>query len=313
MQRRTASSTAGLAAAFLTGQKPLKEVQFFVLHEGLPLAARVNEAFTIELLAHVPAALSGGVGATVESSDLPEKQGELLQRALALAGHFNREDIVKTLVDDFTALVHTKPEETRFKLINVAAAQCIRSLKKLGLTTEIDRLLTKLHNEVLRGASPAELRKRHAGKPETWAAILQTLLNLAGGWLHFGLSDRAAPIIEVARNELLTDNGLAFQAQHYTALARAYVLALGQGPLESGLAKMIELFRKMDPRKITNTFTTAQYYSRLHLTLVEDVIRAIVSDDSALGASGRKWLDDDEYLVRRRIHRDVRAALGQEH
>ena len=45
-------------------------------------------------------------------------------------------------------------------------------------------------------------------------------------------------------------------------------------------------------------------YSRFHLNLVEDVIRAIVSDDFALGPTGRKWLDDDEYLVRKRIHAD---------
>ena len=59
----------------------LKEVQFYVLHEGLPLAARVNEAFTVELLTHVPAALNGGTGAATESPDLPKKQGELLERA----------------------------------------------------------------------------------------------------------------------------------------------------------------------------------------------------------------------------------------
>ena len=72
---------------------------------------------------------------------------------------------------------------------------------------------------------------------------------------------------------------------------------------------MIELFRKMSPAKITNTWTTAQYYSRFHLNLVEDVISAIVSDDSAIGSSGRKWLDDDEYLVRRRIHADMKRNL----
>ena len=289
--------------------KPIKEVQFFVLHEGLPLAARVNEAFTVELLTHVPAALTGGTGAAVESPDLPKKQGELLERAMFLAGHFNREDIVKKLVDDFTALVHSKPEETRFKLINVVARQCVRSLKKLGLTNEIDRFLTKLHSEVLRGASAAELRKKYAAKPEAWAAVLQTLLNLAGGWLHLGLPDRANPILQDARNELLTGNALPLQAKEYTALAQAYVTALGQGPSESGLAAMIDLFRRMDPKKINNTWTTAQYYSRFHLNLVEDVILAVVSDDSALGAAGRKWLDDDEYLVRRRIHADMRRNL----
>ncbi len=289
--------------------KQLKEVQFYVLHEGLPLAARVNEAFTVELLTHVPTALQGGTGAATESPDLPKKQGELLERALFLAGHFNRDDIVKKLVDDFTTLVHAKPEETRYKLINVVARQCLRNLKKLGLTNEIDRFLTKLHSEVLRGASTAELRKKHAAKPESWSAVLQTLLNLAGGWLHLGLTDRAKPILDEARNELLNANALTLVPKDYTELARAYVTALGQGNAENCLGGMIELFRKMSPAKITNTWTTAQYYSRFHLNLVEDVILAIVSDDSALGSSGRKWLDDDEYLVRRRIHADMKRNL----
>src|SRR5262249_54861751 len=67
--------------------KPLKEVQFCVLHEGLPLSARVGEAFTVELLNLVPAALAGGTGAATESPDMPKKQGELLERAMRLAGH----------------------------------------------------------------------------------------------------------------------------------------------------------------------------------------------------------------------------------
>jgi len=294
--------------------KPLKEVQFYVLHEGLPLAARVNEAFTVELLAHVPAALNGGTGAATESPDLHRKQGELLERALYHAGHFSREDIVKKLVDDFTTLIHSKPEDTRYKLINVVARQCLRNLKKLGLMSEIDRFLTKLHNEVLRGASAAELKKKYAAKPDAWAAVLQTLLNLAGGWMHLGLHDRAAPILQEARNELLGSNAMVLQPRDYTELARAYVTALGQGGSpDNCLAGMIELFRKMSPSKITNTWTTAQYYSRFHLNLVEDVIQALVSDESALGASGRKWLDDDEYLVRRRIHADMKRNLDTNH
>ncbi|HEY1191238.1 MAG TPA: hypothetical protein VGE74_26630 [Gemmata sp.] len=292
--------------------KTQKEVQFHVLHEGLPLASlRVNEAFTVELLNLVPAALQGTGGAN-ESPDLPKKQGELLERALFHAGHFNRDDLVKKLVDDFSNLVHSKPLEMKFKLINVVAGQCMRSLKKLGLSNEIDRFLTKLHSEVLGGATPAELKKKHQAKPEVWAAVLQTQLNLAGGWLHFGRQDRALPILEEARNELLS-SGVSLQPKDYTELARAYVTALGQGPAELALVRMVELFKKMSPAKITNTWTTAQYYSRFHLNLVEDVIRAVVNDDAALGPSGRRWLDDDEYLVRRRIHTDMKRNLEKSH
>jgi hypothetical protein len=163
-----------------------------------------------------------------------------------------------------------------------------------------------LHSEVLRGATPAELKKKHASKPEAWGAVLQTLLNLAAGWLTFGRHEKAAPILDEARNELLNPSAVKLGAKEYTELARAYVTALGQGPSETGLARITELFRKMDDKKLTNTWTTAQYYSRFHLNLVEDTVRAIVSDDFALGPSGRRWLEDDEYIVRRRVHADMK-------
>ncbi|WP_439625137.1 hypothetical protein [Gemmata sp.] len=289
--------------------KTSKEVQFLVLHEAVPLSHRVGEAFTVELLQLVPGALAGGPVGTPEPPDTPKKQGELIERALFMAGHFDRGDLVKKLVDEVSELLRSKSEDARFKLINVVAGQCLRSLKKLGMRDEIDRFLAKLRTEVLRGATTAELKKRYAAKPETWGAVLQTLLNLAAGWLTFGLHEQAAPILDEARRELLDPNAAKLQPKDYTALAQTYVSALGQGPSETGLQRITELFRKMDEKKINNTWTTAQYYSRFHLNLVEDVIRAIVSDDFALGPTGRKWLDDDEYLVRKRIHADMRRHL----
>ncbi len=290
--------------------KTTKEVQFLVLHEAVPLSHRVGESFTVELLQYVPVVLASGPATNApESPDMPKKQGELIVRALFIAGHFDRGDLVKKLVDEVSELLRTKSDDARFKLINVVAGQCLRSLKKLGMRDEIDRFLAKLRNEVLRGATTAELKKKYAAKPEMWGSVLQTMLNLAAGWLTFGLHEQAAPILAEAHNELLNPNAVKLPAKEYTELARTYVSALSQGPSETGLARITELFRKMDDKKITNTFTTAQYYSRFHLNLVEDVIRAIVSDDFALGPTGRKWLDDDEYLVRKRIHADMRRHL----
>jgi hypothetical protein len=36
-----------------------------------------------------------------------------------------------------------------------------------------------------------------------------------------------------------------------------------------------------------------------------------VSDDFVLGSAGRRWLDEDELLVRRRIHRDMKRHLDR--
>lgn len=290
--------------------KASAETRLFVLHDALLLAPRVGEAFTVELLQLVPETLRltpAGVGPQAPV-DLPKKQGHLLERALFLAAHFDRTEIVQKLVDQFIGYVRAKPDEQRFELVNVVAGQCLRSLRKLGLRDEIDKLLRRMQDEVLKGKAPAQLRQEYAARPDLWADVLQTLLNLAGGWLTFGLVEQAAPILEAARQEVLSGAGKV-QVLKFTKLAQTYVAALGQGPAEFGMPRIVELFETLDPARITNTFTTAPYYSRLHLNLVEEVVLAIVSDDFALGQAGRRWLDEDEYLVRRRIHQDMRRHL----
>jgi hypothetical protein len=61
---------------------------------------------------------------------------------------------------------------------------------------------------------------------------------------------------------------------------------------------------------VTDAQATNTHYSLARLRLVEAAVRAVVTDDFALGPAARRWLDDDEYRVRRRVHADVRAAVG---
>ena len=98
---------------------------------------------------------------------------------------------------------------------------------------------------------------------------------------------------------------------NYTRVAAAYVRALGNGPAEFGFDRIAELFTAVPAGRLTNTLTTGPFYSRFHLAVVEEVVFALVSDEFALGPTGRKWLDDDEFLVRSRVHADVRAERGR--
>jgi cellulose synthase operon protein C len=298
-----------------TNGKQTAEGRFHVLLESLPLSQRAGEALTFELIELVPETMEGSSAAGQQISELSTKQGRLLERAIGLAAHFDRREIVAKLVDQFIALLKNKPEDQRLELINVVASQCLRSLRKLGLKDDIDKMLRRLRDLVLGGLTMAQMRQKVrgkgdakplAGKPDPWAKSLQSLLHIAGGWLTFGLSDQANPILDDARQELLTTH---LPAKDYTALAQAYVTAVGHGPADSGLTRIVELYQHMDPARITNSFTTCKFYSRFHLNLVEETVLAVVSDDFALGAAGRRWLDEDEQLVRRRIHRDMRELL----
>lgn len=285
--------------------------RFVTLLESLPLAGRVGEAFTVELLGLVPEAMKGvessPAAAAGTVSELPEKQGRLFARALMLAAHYDRADLVRGLADRFVRLIATKPDDQRYELVNAAAGQSLRSLRKLGLRDEVDQLLRRLQDEVLRGQTPGQFRLKT--RPELWGKALQSLLHLAGGWLTFGLVAQADPILDDARAELLTAGPSKLQMADFVKVLQAYVSAVGQGPPETGLARLVELFRQMRPGLVLNGYTSAPYYSRLHLNVAEEVVLALTSDDFALGAAGHRWLEEDEYLIRRRIHRDVKRNL----
>lgn len=295
--------------------RPTAEVRFDLLHAVMMLAPRAGEAFAVELLAAVPAVLTEGPkagGKPVDSDPVLKKVGQLLERSLFVAAHFGRAETVRGLVAEFAKLLREKPEAARFKLINVVAGPSLRSLRKLGMRDEIDRLLTQIQSEVLRGATLAELRTRYATGPVTWSSVLQTLLNLATGWLAFGLDDHAAPILDAARAEVLRSFTVPTPPALPKAdvpLARAYIAACGQARSGAGLARIAEVLEKADAAAQPNTWTGSNVYSKAHLGVVEEVVLALVNDDAGLGAAGRRWLDEDEYLVRKRVHADMDGLL----
>ncbi|MGL6076947.1 MAG: hypothetical protein ACRC8S_22555 [Fimbriiglobus sp.] len=291
--------------------KVTPDTKFLVLVNALPLAGRVGEQFTVELLSLVPDAMKGIGTGQVPAADLAEKQGKLLERALLLAANYDRRDLVQQLVDQFVELMRSKNEDQRNKLVNVVAGRCVRSLRKLGLRDDIDLLLRRMQDVILSGDSPEKLRDRFNNKPEQWLKSLQSLLNLAGGWLTFGLTEPAKPILNLARVELLNKNS-APQPKDYTPLAQAYIAAVGSGPADESMARLVELFDQMEPARVQNSFTTSKFYSRFHLNIVEEVVMALVNDDFSLGSAGRRWLDQDEFLIRRRIHADLRQAMAQQ-
>ncbi|MFO0822582.1 MAG: hypothetical protein U0792_05585 [Gemmataceae bacterium] len=247
--------------------KPRPEDPFLVLHEALPLASRVGPAFAAELLQLVPTALQPGTPtSTSEPPELPRKQGELLARAFSLAANCGCRTEAAKLVDSFLALARGKTEPTRFNFINVVARHCFGSLLTLGLNAERDRAITEIQ-KAAEAITPATT-------PEIRATMLQAQLHVASGLLQVGRRELASPILAAARHELLDPDAVTIPAREFTALGQTYLTALGETTRETCLPSMIELFREMNPRKITNTWTTAHYFSRFHLSLVEDAVFA---------------------------------------
>src|SRR5262249_7447498 len=145
-------------------------------------------------------------------------------------------------------------------------------------------------------------RRKMAENPD----LLQSLLQIAGGWYYFGRDERAQTIVDVAREVLYKQNMLPLPR---TRLACTYAATLGQAPVEVAKKGLDEIFERLDG--LVNMRGMIAFYNQLQLRVVETALLAVVSDDFTQGTQARRWLDDDEFLVRRRIHDDHRKMVTQ--
>ena len=288
---------SGASAAVRNGQ---------VLRTALDVGFRLGEGFAVGLFDRV--------GPTVDRLEQIPRRAELLERAIHLAAHFDQAGHVRSLVARLDALLAKADDRTApASALEPLLGQCFRGLRKLGLRDDADRLLERMADLILRGRGEATADGLASSAALTgpdavvWGRTLRLLLHVAAGWSHNGQHDRARPIFDQARALLLTGD---LPPIEQTALACGYARSLGQVPPEQALPRFDELFNRLE--RIHDTFTVGSHYSLSRLDVIEAVVLTLASDEFTLGEGGRRWLEDDEYLVRRRIHRDVRDALGQE-
>lgn len=287
-------------------QTPTPESRFAILHVAVPLSGRVSEAFAVELLSLVPDILATG-NALAEGSQV---QGQLLERSLVVAAHYDRRELVSTLIDRLLELVRTKKDDQRHHLINAIGGSCLRSLRKFDQSDAVMRLLNNLRSEILKGLSPAEWFARMNGqKSKDRAEGLQTALTLAACWYTFGDELWADEVVAVAERELFAAH-TTLMPLDFANVLQATISALATAPPESGLTRIESFFTRIASGRFVHPLSTAPYYSRLHLIITEAVVMALASDESLGELGGRRWRDDEEYLIRRRIHADVRAMCG---
>ncbi len=274
-----------------------------ILLTAMELAPRLGEAFAGGLLDRVPAVLQGMKDPVVRSL--------VLEKGLFLAAHFDRAGDVQAFVDRFHELLEpgakdTPPVENLVGLLS----QSVRGLRKLGRRDEVGALLDRM--ESLLRSDPALQDPKASAIPR--GKSLALLLKLAEGKFFFGQEEQARAILDQVRETLLQRELIAaggassVSALPQKEVACAYLSALGQAPMELALARVMELFRRLEG--ISDSFTTSSHYSLSRLEVAESVVLALASDDFAMDRDARRWLDDDEFLVRRRIHRDVREAMG---
>ena len=279
-----------------------------VLAAALDLAPRLGEPLAVTILERL--LLAADDWSFAGPTEQVASEVKAVERGLFVAAHFDCAQAVRRMVAHFDRLLNVRRggESSENRPIEDAllalVGQGLRVLRRLGLREEADRLLDRLGTWVAPGGNMAAERR----KP-TWPRTLRRMLTLAGGWFYVGRDAAATEVLDEARRLLYSPTStIEAHRRHQTDLACAYAAALGQAPVRLALKGVEELFARLP--NLSDNLVTNSHFSLAKLRLVEAAIRAVVTDDFASGPAVRRWLDDDEYRVRRRIHRDVRALIG---
>jgi hypothetical protein len=222
---------------------------------------------------------------SVEEIPLP-RRCMLLQEALMLAGFFGREGMVRDLSELLKRLIGELGGDHAAEVAS-AMAQALRSLRRVGLLDEAAELLTAATDVVTGGGS----------------AVMAARLQLAAGLAEIGRPEQATSLFKEGRKALKDPALLPVDKQ---TLTRAMATACGYMPLEFAIAELSRLSGQIS--SVTDSFSTNSHFCLSVIQFMESMVLGYVSEQLALGELGRRWLDEDEYLVRRRIHRDLGRA-----
>src|SRR5262249_19752995 len=206
-----------------------------ILGTALEVASRSGEAAVTDVLARL--AKLRELIPIVENSHEFEGRAKLLERAVFYAGHYDQAEYLQLFITCFLQLVETPSKNSAPALANVAG-QSLRSLRKLGLRQEVERLLHKISERITQGRNLAALRESQAWL--NWLDSLRTLLQVAAGWMYFNRPEEALPTLQETRQSLFTPSGDIPGAMH-SKLASTYAQTLACMQPEEALSRLEEL------------------------------------------------------------------------
>jgi len=211
----------------------------------------------------------------------PVRRALVLEEALMLAGYFGQAGRVKSTVGDLMAILAELQPADALE-VGTSLGRCLRSLRRVGLKQEAANLL----EAVVRSVKGHETR------------AVEVRLQVAAGLAFLGDSMRAAPLLEAGEAALAK----ATVISEKLSVARALASALGETSLDDAVKGMMRLVEQLPT--LTDSFNTNSHFCLAVIHFAESVVMGLASPDLALGDFGRRWLDEEEQVVRARVHRD---------
>lgn len=236
------------------------------------------------------------------------KRAALIEQGLFVASHFDFREQVTQLINQFKTFLVQSNDKNQLDDLGTIAGQCFRRIRKLGMRNEIDQLILQIHKMLLkdRDLQSSDLHTDPLGSDR-----LRVLLHIASSWYYVGKYELAEPIVKEARVQLYGTTSptstTSIVDQKKKKLACTYALTVGQGPLEQAQKRLEELFTSLTGMRDALLSENKPYLIE-QIEIIEAVVLAVISDDFTLGSQTQRWLDDDEFMIRRSIHQDIREA-----
>lgn len=214
-----------------------------------------------------------------------DDQPRLLRDAVLLAAYYDRpellDDVLGRIETNHAALSETTPIAYAELL-----TRCAPALRRSGLEDRIARLLTQLEARIGEQNDLAHVTAR---------------LHLAAGHAALGQPERVQPAFAVA-HALLPD----LNPGDHQVLLREIAVALSRSTPGQAIAGARALIQRLVDT--TDSMSTNSHFCLAVIQLMEAVVLSLASEDLALSEWARGWIEEDEHLLHRRIHRDLARA-----
>ena len=267
-----------------------------ILLDVLDLAPRLDRDLAEKALEEVPRGLDLLAGT-------PTMQLSLLDKGLKTAESFDRPTIVQPLAERFIQYVEKQRGLPASTMLEGLTSQTFRCFRRLGMKNEAYDVLGRVHYLLTAGEEIPAARKRRA---KDWPNLMRTLLPVAAAYYYAGQEELGFKILDPISEDLYR---YPMSLAERTALAFTYAATLGHVPVRIARGRFGDLFQFL--KKITiNGWNT--HYTLQPLKLIDTAILAIVSEDFMIGPKVRGWLDDEEFLVRQRIHKELKELMAEE-
>ncbi|NVJ20326.1 hypothetical protein HUW62_03710 [Myxococcus sp. AM011] len=211
-----------------------------------------------------------------------ESQARLLGDALTLAALFGHADRATSLAGRLRLVLSGLAPESPAWGEGILEAS-LRGLRRVGLSRETGELVEATRGLLKRAKAPLAAR-----------------LGVASGMAMLGHVDEALPVFNMAFDALAAAKG---SPQERMALTRSLARALAHTPTNIALPGLARLSEGL--ATVTDSFNTNSHFCLSVVELADSLVLGHIEVAQGSSERARSWLDEDEFLVRRRIHQEL--------